>query len=600
MKTKRLIPFFALLVSALGFALPGSAVAKTFCVNEPACPADATTYADLQTALTAARNNVSADEILLGEGVYTGTFYYESNEKLILRGADRAKTILRDPTSEALIFQGDDATATNLRIESGNNYGVRLNRGKLDGVTVSVNGSDNTAVLAFGGSSIINSSLTSQSGDALRVTENGATDKTVVKSSSLIGVSAGLRNVATQPVNLEITSSRLQGGSALNFADGKLVLKSSVLRGFHGMDLGGGSDVTASNLTIDGQGNGTGIDIGTNSLDDSKIDITSSIISRFERGFVRTGSSLYDADVNVRYTMFQGLLQSGDGSFVQEHNPAWETPPFVAGNSVIPNLQLVAPSSLVIDAGEPGLGLGASDANGRLRLVDGDGDGTARVDLGAFEYQRSAPEVTIEGPDRIAPGEELALTATSTDLDPTEAGKHQYSWDYGSTSPKIGKEFTNAWPNSGRQEITLTVTDPGGRETVVTKEIMVGDDEGPGNPVDTLAPVISSFTPSTKRIKLGQALIRKVKTKKGSQLRLKLSEAASIRLTFERKRKGKFRALKGGIALDGLEGLNRIRFQGRISKKRTLKPGAYRVTAVATDAAGNRSKQARTRFTLHR
>ena len=43
-----------------------------------------------------------------------------------------------------------------------------------------------------------------------------------------------------------------------------------------------------------------------------------------------------------------------------------------------------------------------------------------------------------------------------------------------------------------------------------------------------------------------------------------------------------------------------MRFAGRLSRTRWLKPGAYRVRVIATDGAGNRSKPAGAVFRLRR
>jgi len=48
------------------------------------------------------------------------------------------------------------------------------------------------------------------------------------------------------------------------------------------------------------------------------------------------------------------------------------------------------PSSPLIDAGDPNTPAG-SDADGKPLVADGNGDGTARRDMGAFEYQTGLP-----------------------------------------------------------------------------------------------------------------------------------------------------------------------------------------------------------------
>jgi hypothetical protein len=66
----------------------------------------------------------------------------------------------------------------------------------------------------------------------------------------------------------------------------------------------------------------------------------------------------------------------------------------------------------------------------------------------------------------------------------------------------------------------------------------------------------------------------------------------------KRRRCTRYLNVRGTIALDARAGLNRVRFQGRISQSRALKPGKYRLTAIATDGAGNSSKHKRASFML--
>jgi hypothetical protein len=48
----------------------------------------------------------------------------------------------------------------------------------------------------------------------------------------------------------------------------------------------------------------------------------------------------------------------------------------------------------------------------------------------------------------------------------------------------------------------------------------------------------------------------------------------------------------------GHAGLNSVRFQGRLSKKKSQRPGRYRLMATAADSAGNSSPVATTQFTV--
>ena len=99
---------------------------------------------------------------------------------------------------------------------------------------------------------------------------------------------------------------------------------------------------------------------------------------------------------------------------------------------------------------------------------------------------------------------------------------------------------------------------------------------------------------------------------RGSAFRFRLSEDASVALTIERSLPGRRSTRRRGACLPderrfrrrprctrykregtlrrrGRQGRNDIRFSGRIGR-RALKPGRYRASLRATDAAGNRSR----------
>ncbi len=125
---------------------------------------------------------------------------------------------------------------------------------------------------------------------------------------------------------------------------------------------------------------------------------------------------------------------------------------------------------------------------------------------------------------------------------------------------------------------------------------------------DTTAPVISGakLSPRAWAVRGNGKAETPVasKVKKGTSIRYTLSETARVTVQIERrkrrkgKRKAKFTPV-GAFAESGAAGANRNPFSGRIGKKR-LRPGRYRATLVATDAAGNASTPARAAFRVIR
>jgi hypothetical protein len=138
---------------------------------------------------------------------------------------------------------------------------------------------------------------------------------------------------------------------------------------------------------------------------------------------------------------------------------------------------------------------------------------------------------------------------------------------------------------------------------------------GPGpDQKDTTAPVVSSFSVTNKRFALGAKKTAAAATRRpaerGTTFRFRLSENAAVRIVIARKlagrRKGKrcvaptrklrrakrcsrFKTKHTLRRAKGVAGLNRVAYSGRVRKTK-LRPGTYRATLTATDAAGNRSR----------
>ncbi|MCU0314490.1 MAG: integrin alpha, partial [Solirubrobacteraceae bacterium] len=134
----------------------------------------------------------------------------------------------------------------------------------------------------------------------------------------------------------------------------------------------------------------------------------------------------------------------------------------------------------------------------------------------------------------------------------------------------------------------------------------------PAAAADRSAPALSAVSLRPRRFKAGKA-------PRGTTIRWTLSEPAATTFTIERlspgRRAGKRCAAPtarnrraracvrttpaGRLRANGRAGANRLRFTGRVGR-RTLRPGSYRLTARATDAAGNASARRTATFTLTR
>jgi fibronectin-binding autotransporter adhesin len=151
--------------------------------------------------------------------------------------------------------------------------------------------------------------------------------------------------------------------------------------------------------------------------------------------------------------------------------------------------------------------------------------------------------------------------------------------------------------------VVVTATNAGGSGSATSAQTApVTAAGGGGGGADKTAPVVLSLSAAPSKFTAGAG------AKHGTTFKYKLSEAATVRFTLARRGTGrrsggkcvkqarKNRGTKrctrysaaGGFTVGSVAGANSHRFSGKIGSKK-LVAGTYRVTLVATDAAGNRS-----------
>lgn len=113
--------------------------------------------------------------------------------------------------------------------------------------------------------------------------------------------------------------------------------------------------------------------------------------------------------------------------------------------------------------------------------------------------------------------------------------------------------------------------------------------DGGAAAVDRTAPVIS-------KLKVARTIRRTAKSP--VTIRFRLSEAATVKLTFRRVKGKRTVAVPGAVTLKLKAGENGVRFAGRLSAARKLRAGVYEVLATAVDAAGNRAVVRKAGFRL--
>jgi hypothetical protein len=142
---------------------------------------------------------------------------------------------------------------------------------------------------------------------------------------------------------------------------------------------------------------------------------------------------------------------------------------------------------------------------------------------------------------------------------------------------------------AGQYLVALVATLPNGLKRTGIGVIRVRDKLAPV--VRGLAVVPSSFTPFPDRSSISAS--------RGARVTYRLSEAATMRFTVQRRVRGRYRRVKGSFRHKGKKGANRFHFTGFV-RRRALRPGAYRLVGVPVDKAKNKGRAVRTRFRIRR
>jgi hypothetical protein len=415
--------------TVIGCALPGIASATDYCVNA-SVPSCTESVATLDQAIDKADNSDDADRIFLGKGQYepqapTGFSYGRPSGPVEIIGAGQGQTVLTASPGAAgnvLFLHGASGTSIQdltIRIPAGVASGFRgltlWNAARRVDVVDDSNQSDSlVGVLLVNGGSLTDSMLNLTSylsvGVKTLVSQPGA-EPNAVRTSSVSAASTAVVLDDGGTIERSIVSSEEVGVWAQG---GTSSIESSVVRltksgGFVVYAAGkpAGTSLHLDSDTILGSGapTDTGVMANTGGAPDqdlhvaianSVIDAGSAIWSGATgpgKVIIDTSHSAYDpsgdtANNGVTTITETALLNVSDFGFV---HPA-------AGD-----VHLRADSPLV-DAGDPACPQG-TDLDGNPLVADGNGDGVARRDIGAFELQ-PAPVAHPDPPpaaDTLAP-----------------------------------------------------------------------------------------------------------------------------------------------------------------------------------------------------
>lgn len=401
---------------ALGAALPSAASATDYCVGAPGC-AQADTVQTLEQALAKAEAQADADRVFVGPGKYTaqaitGFSYGRLDGPVEIIGAGRGQTVLTartDGTGNVLFLNGGQGSSIHdLTIRIPANIADKDYRGltlkdaasRIE-VAQEPGQSDHArGVFVADGGMLSDSTVTLHNWASVGVAmqKSGPHPPNVIRDST---IAAG--NAVYVDGDARIERSHLIGETPAVYAKGGLTeIESSLLQATDPVATGVFAAGSAANTSVRLDGDtlvGTGsndvtavrattvlapdndIDV---SLRNSILDSTTPLLTATPPGAgsirITAAFSAYDPSENQlggKTTADQTDIVRGDPGFVD-----------LAGA----NLRLRSGSPLV-DAGDP-QSAGGTDLDGNPLPIDGNGDGLARRDIGAYE----APQPPVAQP----------------------------------------------------------------------------------------------------------------------------------------------------------------------------------------------------------
>lgn len=444
-----------MIVAALGL-VPATAGAARICVAA-AGPGCDTTAAGVQAALDAAKASSANDEIVIGEGRFEGPFSYTpfTDTGTLKITGQGAGTVLTAPGPTAgsitVLELGQDAAGhaadisdlavhvpanTTNGINPGN-IGIRA-AGTVDGVEVVFDTNDASATAPFGvvlstsGAVVRNSDIelpaTSNFGTGVSSQVPGLAVAPVVADSRILAPIG----VASAPGALNVVRSRIVSSiRGVEACNGPVTIEDSLIRvtGSFGVGLepvGGrcGStlpSVTARQVTIVGNGAAGQIGVrvvvgvaGQTPVADVSLSIVRDLATAFKAqtvtpgvATIRVGASDFEA---ARHVETSG---AGGTAVFEQTQPNIDADPLFR-DELGGDFSLRSGSPAIDSAFSPPLAPGESstDIEGNPRVLDGNGDGVAARDMGAFESP-AVPPPPVAGPpppavDRIPPDTKIS------------------------------------------------------------------------------------------------------------------------------------------------------------------------------------------------
>jgi hypothetical protein len=456
-------------------ASAGSARAEIYCVPVPtaSCTDSRSTLA---AAIDQANVNTDPDTILLARGTFSGGGPILHETHII--GAGQDQTVIDGGSSPAWGVELDDPSSSiqDLKIHepSGGPWGGLYLAGSAQRVFVDLrdNGVDSSvAVSMYGDASFVDGAALasllspnadyglsiSEDGDALvsnvqvqgryAITADGAGTKTL-RFIRATGHEAGLYTHADSTV---LEDSTVSGGPVVGDLFGgtgdilttvrHVTIKGSYIQASSDAHR---STVVVSDTAIVGGGDGP----------DIKLLRANPGIARVEAdySFFRASHVVGAGDPGIDWAPGAHNIDGSDANLLDiargDLRPRWDSP--------------------LVDAGDPAQSAGepAADLAGGDRTVNG------RTDIGAYEYGRHTPTISVYAtPVSVLAGDPVHFASKAEDVDPNEFPDVTWVFDDGATTS--GLSVSHAFATPGTHTVTATATDPAGLTASTTASVVV-------------------------------------------------------------------------------------------------------------------------------
>jgi hypothetical protein len=424
-----------LAVSVLFAVVAGSSHAATFCIDVGgSCDVSLTGAAGFQTALNAAEASPEADVVRLGVGTYVGEFFYTPTiaaGTLAIVGAGIDQTVLTalaPSTGLAVVLIlrrdliGSTPTVSRLTVVVSAPTGTAMSRGiSTEGIVEDVRvaappgvlgGREGIALRGTGSGvrrSIIDMGTAAQASALVTTTGFSVTPD---PSPAFFEDSSALNGMVTIEAfaPLRVTRARIsaRGDRALRARGTTVTVENTLVladdaSGLSALAENAPGVLRARHVTVVSVGAFpafAGMDVDSGNIGTATMDVSHSIFVGFQHASFRSAGLDFTATLAVSASVFArgtDLVQGAGDTTLSEPQANLDVDPLLTEE-----FRLQDGSPAIDAAFSPALAgsESATDLDGMARIQDGNGDGIAARDMGAFEH----PAVPVVSTTTTIPG----------------------------------------------------------------------------------------------------------------------------------------------------------------------------------------------------